>query len=355
MSAQKGKDLLIKIGDGASPEVFTTVAGLRATQLAFNATNVDVTNADSADQWRELLAGGGVKTATVTGSGVFKDAASDASLRAAFFAQSVGNFQIAIPSFGTVTGPFKIAALQYDGPYDGELKISLSLASAGALAFAAPRVPPPPLRGRGPAKRWRARPCDGPLRLASLSTSPATAGEERGIHYAQSHSRRSRAQRRSPPVSPSSHARRARRDRGRPRLGRPQPGRVAAEGGPRRRSGRRRGGAAARRRPRHRAGRSAAPALRSRHAGRRGDRRVRRRRTSRGPRALKQRSDSAWRRQPPFGWSDWLSFGLGRLRLSPQTFWSLSLPEWRALTAPKRAASPLARSEFDELMRRYPD
>jgi TP901-1 family phage major tail protein len=137
MSAQKGKDLLIKIGDGASPEVFTTVAGLRATQLAFNATNVDVTNADSADQWRELLAGGGVKTATVTGSGVFKDAASDAALRSAFFAQSVGNFQIAIPSFGTVTGPFKIAALQYDGPYDGELKISLSLASAGALAFAA--------------------------------------------------------------------------------------------------------------------------------------------------------------------------------------------------------------------------
>ena len=37
MTAQKGKDLLIKIGDGASPENFTTVAGLRATKLAFNA------------------------------------------------------------------------------------------------------------------------------------------------------------------------------------------------------------------------------------------------------------------------------------------------------------------------------
>ena len=137
MSAQKGKDLLIKIGDGASPEVFTTVAGLRATQLSFNATNVDVTNADSANQWRELLAGGGVKTASVTGSGVFKDAASDASLRTAFFNQGIGNFQLTIPSFGTITGPFKIASLQYDGPYDGELKIALSLASAGALTFAA--------------------------------------------------------------------------------------------------------------------------------------------------------------------------------------------------------------------------
>jgi TP901-1 family phage major tail protein len=137
MTAQKGKDLLIKTGDGASPEVFTTVAGLRAASLAFNAQGVDVTNADSADQWRELLAGGGVKTATVTGSGVFKDAASDAALRSAFFNQATGNFQVVIPSFGTITGPFKIVSLQYDGPFDGELKIALSLNSAGALTFAA--------------------------------------------------------------------------------------------------------------------------------------------------------------------------------------------------------------------------
>jgi TP901-1 family phage major tail protein len=136
MSAQKGKDLLIKIGDGGAPETFATVAGLRATQLAFNATNVDITNADSTEQWRELLDGGGVKSAAVTGSGVFKDAASDASLRSAFFNQACGNFQIVIPSFGTITGAFKIASLQYEGPYDGEVKISLSLASAGALTFA---------------------------------------------------------------------------------------------------------------------------------------------------------------------------------------------------------------------------
>ena len=137
MSAQKGKDLLIKIGNGATPETFTTVAGLRATTLAFNAQNVDVTNSDSADQWRELLDGGGVKSATISGSGVFKDAASDAALRTAFFNQTLSNWQIVIPSFGTGAGPFKIASLQYDGPYDGELKLSLSLASAGALTFTA--------------------------------------------------------------------------------------------------------------------------------------------------------------------------------------------------------------------------
>lgn len=134
MSAQKGKDLLIKIGDGADPETFATVAGLRATTLAFNAQTIDITSADSANMWRELL-DAGVKSATLSGSGVFKDAASDEALRIAFFNQTLPNFQIAIPNFGTVTGPFKITSLQYDGPYDGEVKISLSLASAGALAF----------------------------------------------------------------------------------------------------------------------------------------------------------------------------------------------------------------------------
>ena len=135
MSAQKGRDLLVKIGDGGSPETFATVAGLRATTLSFNSTTVDVTNADSANQWRELLAGAGVKSAAFSGSGVFKDAASDESLRGAFFNQTTPNFQVVIPNFGTVTGPFQIASLQYEGPYDGEVKLSLSLASAGALTF----------------------------------------------------------------------------------------------------------------------------------------------------------------------------------------------------------------------------
>lgn len=137
MAAQKGKDLLIKIGDGADTESFTAVAGLRSTALAFNAETVDVTDADSSGQWRELLAEAGVKSATITGSGVFKDAAADALLRTAFFDQSLSNWQIVIPDFGTVSGPFKLTSLQYEGPYDGEVKISMSLASGGALSFTA--------------------------------------------------------------------------------------------------------------------------------------------------------------------------------------------------------------------------
>jgi TP901-1 family phage major tail protein len=136
MTAQRGRDLLLKIGDGGTPQNFATVAGLRSTTLTFNATTVDITNADSIDMWRELL-DAGVKSASLSGSGIFKDAASDLLLRSAFFNQTLTVFQIIIPSFGSITGPFKLTQLHYDGPHDGEVKITLSLASAGALSFVA--------------------------------------------------------------------------------------------------------------------------------------------------------------------------------------------------------------------------
>ena len=135
MSAQKGKDLLVKISDGAGG--FTTVAGLRTRRLSFNAETVDVTNAESANRWRELLDGAGVKRASVSGRGLFKDAASDALMRQTFFDGTIVAYQIVIPDFGTVAGPFQITALEYSGAYDGEVTFDIALESAGALSFAA--------------------------------------------------------------------------------------------------------------------------------------------------------------------------------------------------------------------------
>jgi TP901-1 family phage major tail protein len=137
MAAQKGKDILIKIGDGASPESFTTVAGIRTRTLSLNAKTVDATDSDSTGQWRELLAGGGVKSMAVSGSGVFRDSAADALMQTAFFAQSTPDWQLVIPSFGTIQGAFQIAALEYAGQHEGEATFSISLASAGALSFTA--------------------------------------------------------------------------------------------------------------------------------------------------------------------------------------------------------------------------
>ena len=134
MTAQKGKDLLIKIADGAT---FVTVAGLRTNQLAFNAETVDVTNAESAGRWRELLAGAGVRRASVSGSGVFRDEASDARLRQTFFDGIIDAFQIVVPGFGTIEGLFQITSLEYRGDHAGEVTFEMAFESAGALVFVA--------------------------------------------------------------------------------------------------------------------------------------------------------------------------------------------------------------------------
>ena len=136
MVAQNGKDLLVKIdmtGDG----LVETVAGLRATRISFNAETVDVTSLDSTGGWRELLNGGGVKTASISGSGVFKDETTDERARQLFFDGETPNFQVIVPDFGTMEGPFQIGSIEYAGSHNGEATYELSLVSAGEIAFTA--------------------------------------------------------------------------------------------------------------------------------------------------------------------------------------------------------------------------
>lgn len=135
MAAQKGKDLLLKLDMGSG--TFETVAGLRATRITFNAETVDVTNLGSEGRWRELLAGAGVRSAAVSGSGVFRDSATDERARAIFFAGETPKAQVIIPDFGIVQGPFQITSIEYSGQHDGEAVYEIALASAGAISFSA--------------------------------------------------------------------------------------------------------------------------------------------------------------------------------------------------------------------------
>lgn len=134
MVAQRGKDLILKL-DLAGDGTYATVAGLRSKRLAFNSETVDITDAESEGRWRELLAGSGVQRASISGSGIFKDAASDAAIRERFFNGIIAQWQLAIPSFGFVTGPFQITALEYSGNHDGEVVFEIALESAGKLTF----------------------------------------------------------------------------------------------------------------------------------------------------------------------------------------------------------------------------
>ncbi|HRN83397.1 MAG TPA: phage major tail protein, TP901-1 family [Hyphomicrobium sp.] len=134
MAAQKGKDLLLKVDSNGSGS-FTTVAGLRARTIAFNAETVDVTHQESAGQWRELLAGAGVKSARLSGSGIFKDADSDALIRSYVFDGTIRDWQVVVPDFGIVEGAFQITSFELTGRHDGEVAFEIALESAGALSF----------------------------------------------------------------------------------------------------------------------------------------------------------------------------------------------------------------------------
>jgi TP901-1 family phage major tail protein len=132
MSAQRGRDMLLKIDLGEGP---VTVAGLRTRRIAFNSEAADITDSESAGRWRELLAGCGIKRASIAGAGIFKDAASDLAIRSLFLGETIACWEMFIPGLAAISGPFQIVALEYSGAHDGEIAFEIALESAGELRF----------------------------------------------------------------------------------------------------------------------------------------------------------------------------------------------------------------------------
>jgi len=135
MAAQLGRSLLMKLGNAASPEVFTTIGGMRSTSISINDETVDITNKDNGTA-RTLLANGGIFSMAVSGSGVFTDSASEATLHGDMNQAVLTNYQFLIPGFGTYTGKFQLVTLEYAGEYNGEVTYSFSFESSGGITFA---------------------------------------------------------------------------------------------------------------------------------------------------------------------------------------------------------------------------
>ena len=137
MTAQKGSLLLLKVGDGGGPtEIFTTVGGLRTTSFTHNNQTVDATSKDSG-AWRELLNGAGTRSVTISGSGVFTDAASEETVRGFAMNNQVKNYQMTFGNGDSMSGAFQISSYQRAGSYNNEETYSLTLASAGPVTFIA--------------------------------------------------------------------------------------------------------------------------------------------------------------------------------------------------------------------------
>ena len=135
MAAEKGSAFLLKIGDGATPPVFTTVAGLRTTQLQINGEAVAITSKDSGG-WRELLSGAGVRSVSVSGAGIFTGSAAEARLKGNALSGTIDDYRLSFENGESLTGRFLVTRLDYAGDYNGERNYTLALESSGAVVSA---------------------------------------------------------------------------------------------------------------------------------------------------------------------------------------------------------------------------
>lgn len=135
MAAEKGSAFLLKVGDGTATPAFTTVAGLRTTQLSINGEMVAITSKDSGG-WRELLSGAGVRSVSVSGAGVFTGSAAEARIKASALSGVLDDYRLSFEGGETMTGRFLVTRLDYSGDFNGERAYTLSLESSGPVVSA---------------------------------------------------------------------------------------------------------------------------------------------------------------------------------------------------------------------------
>ena len=140
MAKQLGRGLLIKIGDDAGSEAFTTIAGLNSKPITINNTAIDVTIPDATTPSGALWLSGlnGLKSMSISGDVIFLDeSAQECRLNTiATAADPIANFEIVVPDFGTYSGEFRVTSLEFGGETEGAATFSLSLQSNGVIAYA---------------------------------------------------------------------------------------------------------------------------------------------------------------------------------------------------------------------------
>lgn len=132
--AQKGRLVLISIGDGASVETFAEIAGLRSKTITINNETVDITTSDDAP-WRTLLDDTGLRSFSVSGSGVFQDVASVNSVEDLAMSGLLNNFELAFENGDIFAGAFQITSLEYAGEHTAEQTYSVSFESSGIITL----------------------------------------------------------------------------------------------------------------------------------------------------------------------------------------------------------------------------
>jgi predicted secreted protein len=139
MPQHKGRLLLVKIGDGASPEVFANVCGIQTRSFNLSATEVDTTIPDCENPGSAVVrtAEPGIVNRTFSGSGKFVSGATSDILMDHVNAATVFNAQVVVPGLGEYEGSWMVSEFEFSGEMEGNMDFNATFVAAGPLEFTA--------------------------------------------------------------------------------------------------------------------------------------------------------------------------------------------------------------------------
>ena len=139
MAVQKGSSFLLKDNSTGTP---ATIGGLRSTSMSINGEMVDVTTKDSNsfvtsgnDKARDLLQGGGIRSMSISASGVFTDSSTENILRGFAFDGAIQNYDLVFGDGSKIAGAFLITSYERAGEYNGEETYSVTLESHNTITY----------------------------------------------------------------------------------------------------------------------------------------------------------------------------------------------------------------------------
>ena len=139
MAAGKGSSFLLKDNSTGTP---ATMGGLRSTSMTINGEAVDITTKDSNafissgnDKARDLLQGGGVRSMTISASGVFTDSSTENILRGFAFDGAIQNYDLVFSDGSKISGAFLVTSYERAGEFNGEETYSVTLESSNTITY----------------------------------------------------------------------------------------------------------------------------------------------------------------------------------------------------------------------------
>lgn len=136
---QTGRLLLVKIGDGASPETFNALCGVQTRSFNMSADDVDTTipDCENPENTPQKTGVPGIKQRTFTGSGKFVKSTNSSAFIAHVMNGETFNAEVVVPGLGTFTGPWYVTDFTFNGDQTGTMGFDATFMAADVLSFEA--------------------------------------------------------------------------------------------------------------------------------------------------------------------------------------------------------------------------